>query len=68
MNPSVVVVANLLVNGLDQFSDMVEPFEVPELKLEVVVERFLVSILPRRRFAAVRDGRAKTLKQGFIRS
>ncbi len=68
VDPSVVVVADLLVDGFDQLSDVVEPFEVPELKLEIVVERFLVSVLPRTRLATVRDLDAEALKQGLIGS
>lgn len=68
MDPSVVVVADLLVDGFDQLSDMVEPFQVPELELEIVVEGFLVSVLPRTRFATVRDLDAEALKKRFVRS
>ena len=66
MYSSVVVVPDLLVHRFNQFSDVIEPFEVPELKLEIVVERFLVSILPWTRLAAVRDLGAEALKQGFV--
>jgi hypothetical protein len=46
VDPSVVVVSNLLMDSLDQFSDMVEALEIPQFKLEIVVERFLISVLP----------------------
>ena len=68
MDPSVVVVADLPMYCFDQLSNVIEPFEVPELKFEIVVEGLLVSVLPWTRLATVRDGRAETLKQGFIRS
>ncbi len=35
---SVVVVPDLLVHRFDKFSDVIEPFEVPELKLEIIVK------------------------------
>ena len=66
MDSSVVVVPNLLMYSFDQFSDMVEPLQVPKLKLEIAVEGLLVSVLPRTRFATVRDGGAETLEEGFI--
>ena len=46
VDPSVVVVDNLLMHSFDEFSDMVEAFQIPEFQLEITVERFLVSVLP----------------------
>jgi hypothetical protein len=66
VDPSVVVVADLLVNSLDQFSDMTETSEVTKLELEVVVERFLVAILPGTRLATVGDLGTEALKEGLI--
>ena len=48
VDSAVVVVPNLLMHSFDQLSDMVEAFEIAKLKLEVVVERFLIAVLPGR--------------------
>ena len=66
MDSPVVVVSDLLMHRLDQLSDMVESLQVPKLKLEIVVERLLITILPWGGLATVRDGCAKALKEGPI--
>ena len=66
MYPPVVVVADLLVDGLDEFADVREPSYVPELQLEVRVKGLLVTVLPRAAFSAVRRLRTNACEQGFV--
>ena len=66
MNPLIVVVVNVSMNGLDELSDVVEPFDVSEFEFEVAVKRFLQSILPRAALAAVGRSCAITGKQRFV--
>ncbi len=66
MDPLVVVIADLPVNGLDELSDVVKSFRIAQFKLKIAVERFLEAILPRAPFPAVRRDRSALFKQGFI--
>ena len=68
MNPIVVVIADLTVDGFDELTDMIESSDVAELELEVAVERFLKPILPWTTFRAVGWLCAVALKQRFVRS
>ena len=38
MNALIIVIPDLVVDGFDELTDVVEPFDVAKLKLEVVVE------------------------------
>ena len=58
MNSILVVVVDGLANRPDQFPKVHKSIWVPEINLEFVIERFLVSIFPRTSFAA--HGRSYT--------
>ena len=53
VNPLVVIIADLAMDSFYEFTDVVESFYVTEFQLEVVVERFLVAVLPGTSFATV---------------
>lgn len=53
MNSSSVVVTDLLANGFHEFSGMSKAMNIAQLEFKVVVEGFLVPILPRRSFSTV---------------
>ncbi len=52
----VVVVSDLLVDGLNELSNVVESPHIAELELEVAVKGLLVAVLPWTAFTAVRRG------------
>ena len=53
MNSFIVIISDLVVDGFNELSDVVEPSHVVKLELAVVVERLLVAVLPRTSFTAV---------------
>ena len=63
MDPRVVVVPEGLVDFRHELSKRCEPIGIADIDFELVVERFLVAVLPRTSGPASRDRDAALLKR-----
>ena len=63
MDAVMVVIEDLLVDEVDEFTERVKPIEIPSFRFEMAVKRLLVPILPRRAFRAHGELSANRLNQ-----